>query len=119
MNKLYFKKGEVAIKEGDVNTSCYLVDTGGFEVSKSLPDGTKKQLAMIGPNEIFGELGLIDNRPRTATITATQDSSLTELFKDGKMESIVRENPRALLVIVKVLSNRLRKIIENAQGIGY
>jgi len=119
LNKKFFKNGDVAIKEGDINTTCYLVDTGGFYVTKTLPDGTIKKLAQIGPNEIFGELGLIDHRPRAATITANQDSSVTELFKDGKMEAIVRENPRALLVIVKVLANRLRKIIQNAEGIGY
>ena len=119
MNKIFFKKGDVVIKEGDINTTCFLVDTGGFEVTKTLPDGTIKKLAQIGPNEIFGELGLIDKGPRAATITALHNSSVTELFKDGKMESIVRNNPRALLVIVKVLCNRLRKIIENAKGIGY
>lgn len=104
------------IKEGDINTACYLVDTGGMEVSRTLPDGTINKLAEIGPNEIFGELGLIDKRPRTATATAMQDSSVTVLFKDGKIDSPVRDNPRALLVIVKVLANRLRKIIQNAQG---
>ena len=95
------------------------MDTGGFEVTKTLPDATIKKLAQIGPNDIFGELDLIDHRPRAATITANQDSSVTELFKDGKMEAIVRDNPRALLVIVKVLANRLRNITKNAQGIGY
>ena len=79
----------------------------------------KYRIRQIGPNDIFGELDLIDHRPRAATITANQDSSVTELFKDEKTEAIVRDNPRALLVIVKVLANSLRNIIKNAQGIGY
>jgi CRP-like cAMP-binding protein len=62
---------------------------------------------------------LIDNRPRAASITAVQDSSVTELFKDGKMEAIVRTNPGALLVIIKVLAKRLRKIIQSTEEIGY
>ena len=119
MNKKIFKNGNVVIKEGDINTTYFLVDTGGFEVTKTLPDATIKKLAQIGPNDIFGELDLIDHRPRAATITANQDSSVTELFKDRKMEAIVRDNPRALLAIVKVLANSLRNIIKNAQGIGY
>lgn len=118
MSKKFFKKGDVVIRAGDNNTACYLVDTGGFHVTKTLPDGTIKKIAQIGPNEIFGELGLIDNRPRTATITANQDSSATKLFRDGNMQSIVRTNPGALLVIVKVLAKRLRKIIQNTEGVG-
>jgi len=106
LNKKFFKKGDIAIAEGSTNTACFLVDTGGFEVTKTLADGAIKKLAQIGPNEIFGELGLVDHRPRTATLTANQDSSVTELFKDGKMEAIARENPKALLVIIKVLANR-------------
>ena len=54
MNKKNFKNGNVVIKEGDINTTCFLVDTGGFEVTKTLPDATIKKLAQIGPNDIFG-----------------------------------------------------------------
>ncbi|MBT6855810.1 MAG: cyclic nucleotide-binding domain-containing protein, partial [Nitrospina sp.] len=56
MSKKFFKKGEVVIRAGDNNTTCYLVDTGGFHVTKTLSDGTIKKIAQIGPNEIFGEL---------------------------------------------------------------
>ncbi|MBT3366834.1 MAG: cyclic nucleotide-binding domain-containing protein [Nitrospina sp.] len=43
MNKNYFKTGDVVIREGDINTSCYLVDTGRFEVTKPLSDGKIKK----------------------------------------------------------------------------
>ena len=49
MNKKIFKNGNVVIKEGDINTTCFLVDTGGFEVTKTLPDATIKNWRKSAP----------------------------------------------------------------------
>ena len=115
---IFFKKGDEVIKMGDINTACFLVNRGRFEVRRTV-NGTIKKVAEIGPDEIFGELSLIDKLPRTATITAMQESSVTVLFKDEEIDSLVRDNPKALLVIVKVLCKRLREIIQKDQSIGH
>ncbi|KAH8069899.1 cAMP-dependent protein kinase [Aureococcus anophagefferens] len=63
-------EGEAVIAQGDASDAFYVVETGNFEIEI---DGAV--VATAGPESSFGELGLIMNRPRAATVHATEDSA--------------------------------------------
>jgi len=67
------KKGEVIFRENDPSDCAYIVGVGAIEICKKTPRG-QKVLKVLGDNEIFGEMGLIDGLPRSATARARQDS---------------------------------------------
>ena len=67
------KKGEVVFRENDPSDCAYIVGVGAIEICKKTPRG-QKVLKVLGDNEIFGEMGLIDGLPRSATARARQDS---------------------------------------------
>ena len=65
-------------------------------------------------NSIFGEMGLIDQLPRSATVRALEDCSISIMTPDT-FNSLAKRNPKALMPILKVLAKRLRntlKVIE-------
>ncbi|MGR3220767.1 MAG: cyclic nucleotide-binding domain-containing protein [Candidatus Anammoxibacter sp.] len=70
-----FKKGEHIIIEGTYETWACVIKSGRVEVS-TLVNGEKKILASLHDTEIFGEMGLIDDKARSSTVTALEDTDI-------------------------------------------
>jgi CRP-like cAMP-binding protein len=70
--------GEAVIREGDPADRFYLVDAGSLRVSRRTESG-EETLRELGPGAVFGEIGLLRNVPRTATVTATSPAVLYAL----------------------------------------
>lgn len=68
-------QGEVVIKEGDKGDVLYVVESGKLDCTKVI-DGNNTHLKNYQPGDAFGELALLYNAPRAATITASQDCEL-------------------------------------------
>jgi CRP/FNR family transcriptional regulator, cyclic AMP receptor protein len=114
MHAKSFKKGEIIIEEGSVSNNAYIIELGSVEVSKRLPDGKIQVITKLDRNNIFGEMGLIDQLPRSATVRALEDCSIS-IMTPNTFNSLAKRNPKALMPILKVLAKRLRstlKIIE-------
>ncbi len=103
----YFKKGEEIIKEGMLSDCAYIIDTGKVEVSKILQNGEKQIISLLKENDIFGEMGLIDGFPRSATVVALEDCTISIITQEA-FNSLAQHNPQALMPILKVLAKRLR-----------
>ena len=109
-----FKKGEVIFEEGTFGNTAYIIKSGSVEVVKRMSDGKNQQISKLEKNDIFGEMGLIDQLPRTATVCALEDCSISVMTSDN-FDTLAKRNPQALMPILKVLASRLRntlKIIE-------
>lgn len=70
------KQGEVIIQQGDEGDNFYVVDQGSFDVCVSKPGEESKKVTTIGERGSFGELALLYNAPRAATVTAATDGIL-------------------------------------------
>lgn len=115
MKNKNYRKGEVIIEEGSISSGAYIIESGKVEVSKKLPNGKSQIIGILDRNDIFGEMGLIDQLPRSATVKALEDSCISVMTPDN-FNSLARRNPKALMPILKVLAKRLRntlKIIED------
>ena len=74
------KAGEVVIHQGDAADRFYMIESGAFIVTREPAlDAPRIVLRELGPNEVFGELGLLQGSPRTATVTAETDGVLLAL----------------------------------------
>jgi hypothetical protein len=71
--------GEVVIREGDVADRFYIIESGTFAVSQAMPAGADREIRRLGPDAVFGELGLLTGVPRSATVTAATDGVLLAL----------------------------------------
>ena len=106
MKTLYFESGEVVFEAGSPSDSAYLVEKGKFEVSR-LCNGQKQVIGILKEKDIFGEMGIIDNQPRSATVTAMEKSKVS-LITQGCFHSMEMTNPEALMPLLRVLSARIR-----------
>lgn len=72
--------GTVVVREGDPADRFYIIESGRFAVDQRDPGtGLERRLRTMGPDEVFGELGLMHNAPRSATVTAETDARLLAL----------------------------------------
>ena len=111
MDIINFKKGEDIIEEGTLGDCAYILEKGSVEVSKLSPQGVKQVLGVLKKNEIFGEMGLIDGLPRSATVTALEDCVVC-IFTKETFNNLADHNPESLIPILKVLVRRLRSTLE-------
>ncbi|MDH5790219.1 MAG: cyclic nucleotide-binding domain-containing protein [Nitrospinota bacterium] len=104
----YMKKGQVVFHEGSRSDFAFIIENGQVEVSRRRKDGNVEVLDILGKNEIFGEMGMVDGGPRTATITALENSKVTMISRED-LNLMTRKDPKAWFPIVKAMSARLRR----------
>jgi hypothetical protein len=73
---LALQPGQVVIRQGEAADRFYIVKSGAVEVSRITVDGETAELATLGPGDFVGEIGLLENLPRTATVTAAAPTEL-------------------------------------------
>ncbi len=105
-----FTKGQVLIREGEQGDTAYVIRQGRVAVSKQV--GEKHLLlSTLGAGEVVGEMALVDNKPRSATVTALEDGYAHILPKQHFLE-ILRNDSQLSLELLKVLFDRLREAHE-------
>ena len=101
-----FSAGEKIFAQGDAGSAMYIVASG--EVNIHLPTASSQiTLEDLRPGGFFGELGLFDEKPRSASATATVDTVLLEL-QHAMLVRFLERRPQAALAILRVMSTRLR-----------
>ena len=101
-----FTAGSRIFQQGTLGDCAYMIDSGHVEIS-SFASGNKKSLATLGPGEIFGEMALLDGRPRSATATALHDTTVLAIPRQLLMNEISSGSPIARLLLIASV-NRLR-----------
>jgi len=102
-----YKGGDVIIREHDVGETAYVIAQGKVEVSKER-GGQNVHLAYLGAGETFGEMSMIDEKPRSATVTAVTETLVSEIRRDDFFSSF-QTDPKVGLQLLKVLFERLRE----------
>ena len=111
MKRIHFKANSNVIKEGDLGDCAYIVEVGSLEVSTNNAMNEKHILGKLKVNDIFGELGLIDGLPRSATVKTIENCTINVLTKES-FNKMVKNNPEALVPILKVMASRLRSTLK-------
>lgn len=111
-----YLKGETIFTQGDIGRALFIVFSGKIALSRLDSDAEKSEiLAEVQPGEFFGEMALLEEMPRTATVYALEDTQVFMLFKI-KLETLFFARPRIGVVIAtqlaKIMSARLRAVIE-------
>jgi CRP-like cAMP-binding protein len=106
---------EVVMREGDPGNALYLIMEGGVSVIKGKPGRKRLEIATLTPGDYFGEMALLDEAPRSATILTTGPSRFMVLYK-ADFDRLVTESPQIALNICKTLSRRIRSLHERISG---
>ncbi|CAA7614331.1 EAL domain-containing protein [Magnetospirillum sp. SS-4] len=98
--------GDLIFSEGEPADAAFLIEEGTVEISVG-PDGGGQTLAMLGPGEVFGEMGVIDGSPRSATATAIGNCLLVEVSAEQIQQVIAKSDP-FFAELMRKLVGRLR-----------
>jgi signal transduction histidine kinase len=101
-----FSAGQEIFHEGVTGDGVYFVKDGLVEISAG--KGERHVFSRLGPGEIFGEMAIIEHRPRSATATAAQDSEVYFLPR-GEMLSFIERSPGLAFALLQQISHRLRE----------
>jgi len=99
--------GSILFETGDPGNGCYAVLGGTLKVSLISVEGDEQLLAVLGPGDLVGELALLDERPRSATVTALKDARLSFIEKSS-FNRFADENPAIYRHMLSIVGKRLR-----------
>jgi CRP/FNR family cyclic AMP-dependent transcriptional regulator len=111
-----FDTGEPIFYEGDAGHTCHIITTGKVRVYVIGEDGRELSVSILGPGEIFGEMALFDDLPRSASVEAIEPARTLELHQDVLLHGLQR-SPTLALSLLRALSARLRHTTEEAEGL--
>ncbi|MEJ2663789.1 MAG: cyclic nucleotide-binding domain-containing protein, partial [Spirochaetia bacterium] len=118
MYKKYLKElgaGQTIFSEGDHGDEMYVIIEGAVEIRKSTSASTTKTLIILQRGDIFGEMSIIEDKPRSATAVTTVPTKLL-CMNEELFESVLKKNNDFAYKIIRMLAERLRKtnaIIKN------
>ncbi len=114
----HFPKDAIIVDEGLTGDYMYVIRSGRVKVTKASDDGREKIMNLFGAGDFFGEMSLLDNQPRSASVTTLEPSTLLALSRRDLIELLQSSSTLALCVIQE-LSRRLRDTGEQASSISF
>lgn len=103
----------VVCRENELEYVFYMILEGDFEVVKNVGPSETRLLTTLTAGDYFGEMALIHNAPRAATVKTKTSAVVLELDKDG-FNRVLKRSPSVAMAMVKEISGRLRKNDEMA-----
>lgn len=79
MRELHLKPDELLFRQGDIGQECFFILDGAIEVSREQPGAANRTVSVLGKNDLFGQIALIDSRERSATCRALEATHLLRL----------------------------------------
>jgi len=103
-----FSAGREIFKEGDNGDGVYVVRQGSVEISGLVDQKVRLVFSQVGPGEIFGEMAVIENKPRSACAVAKTDTT-AYFIPRAEMLALVEGSPILALALLREISHRLRE----------
>ena len=104
-------RGDILFNEGEEPDALYVVLRGRVAIANKSFDGRESVVALMEPGDLFGEMGMLDGRPRSAEGRALEPSEVLELQYEPVRELLAR-HPELLWGVVRMLADRLRGMDE-------
>lgn len=104
--------GDVVVREGDRAGGFFVVASGRVEVIKALDTPRAKSLGTLGPGEFFGEMAMLDDHPRSATVRALEDTECV-LIRRSDFAAELQRRPQIAVAMLAELVKRLREARES------
>ncbi len=108
--------GEEIFREGQAGEEMYIIEDGEIEIVK-LHGPVERELSTLGPGDFFGEMSLLEGRPRLATARAKSDAKILPIDA-STFDQLLRDNPEITIRMLRRLSQRLRRYEEDEARAG-
>ncbi len=105
LRKSHAHRGEILIHQGDIGDRFYIIAEGGVSVQVKKTFWGRRKIAVLSSGDFFGEMALVSDQPRNATVVAEEDTQLYELHKKDFRE-ILLQNPKISQLIQEAIQRR-------------
>jgi len=103
-----YPKGRTIVSEGEPSQSMYILLAGRAKVQRSDTEGKEVILAVLGSGEFFGEMSLIDDAPRSASVITLEPCEFMAVSKDA-FKAMLVQSPEVAMAVMRGLVRRLRE----------
>jgi CRP/FNR family transcriptional regulator, cyclic AMP receptor protein len=107
-----YKVGETIIEQGKVGVGLFILVRGAAKVVREQTDGEQIELDHLKRTDFFGELSLLDDAPRSATVTALEDTKCLALSKLDFLDELANDAEMGIAML-KTMSQRYRRLVAN------
>lgn len=108
-----YPPGKILCHEAALESTFYIILSGQVQVTKRVHGTEERTLQILGPGGFFGEMAILHDAPRAATVATTMPTTVLELYKDS-FTGMIEQNNNISLAIVREVSRRLRENEEMA-----
>ena len=116
-NTTTFLKEEVIFRQGETSKYAYIIQSGKVGIYKENEYGKRSLVRILRKSDLFGEMGLIDKYPRSATAIALELCSLT-VVDNSRFAFLSKHSPKFFIILIKTLTNRLRDTLGQLKNEG-
>ena len=109
MNEKIYNRSAVICRQGETGNCMYYIRSGSVAVISDYGTVNRRELATLKAGEFFGEMELIENAPRSATVAALEDGTELEVITDDGFLDFFDREPEKVYSMLRQLSARLRK----------
>jgi len=113
-----FRRGTIIFHKDQAGDALYVVDSGRIRIFLPTPGGEELTVDVAGPGDVFGELALLDGRPRSASAESLEDAVTVSISREEFQKYLAR-NPKLAVSLVELLSSRLRHVTEYAESLAF
>ena len=114
-SKKYPKESIIVLEKEEGNT-LFIILKGKVKVTSFSETGKEVIFSILNKDEFFGDMSLLDGKPRSATVIAIEDSELC-LIRKSDFEGLIEKHPRIALKMLEELTGRLRKADERIESL--
>ena len=111
-----YSKGSIIILAEEEGDTLFIISLGQVKVSIVSEDGREAILALLGEGAVFGELSLLDGKPRSANVVATEATNLYMVRRSDFLQ-LVYKVPQIAVGLLAELASRLRKTDRKIEGL--
>lgn len=114
-----FHSGETLFEQGDAGNGLYLLESGVVRIYRVTAGGKEITLALRNAPDFVGEMSLLDGLPRSASACAQGGEVRAQVLRSEDLKQLLTHQPDASLVLLKVLSRRLREAGEQVEEMAF
>jgi CRP/FNR family cyclic AMP-dependent transcriptional regulator len=104
-----FSPGQIIFHHGDPGGLLYIITEGKVKVTHTTVDGQEAMLAIFGAGDFFGELALLDDSPRSATVESLEETQTLTLHREDFIQ-FISDNPGFALHVLHTLAQHIRRL---------
>jgi CRP-like cAMP-binding protein len=118
LHRRKYSRGDIIFQKDEPGHSLFIIESGSVRIYMPGTQGADLTLAVMVPGDFFGDLSLLDDRPRSASAVAAGDAVLLSLERSD-FSSLLRARPDAALAVLATIARRLRDTDQTASDLAF